>query len=487
MSWIRRLLTWLLDDPPRRRKVQVGKNGGIGKVLLSDGEDHAGMGIIIDPLHMITCAHVVNAALGPNLLSREQPDQSVRVTFPMIAEPDPYQATVAQWRPPGPMPQDDIAILRFEKEVPSTVGVAVLADVTGVPLDDDDLSIFGLPTGKRLGNHVDARFKGTTSAAWVQLDGVRGQDFVAPGFSGGAVWDNQHAATVGMLVAGKPGQDVAYMIPIADLREFWPSCPVERRPLGPMFARTWTIFSAAYFFLLLAHFGWDRGVSAFAPVTLSGEHKVLAAFWGMIIYVAFAPWILGMLIRFSKSLRLHDWTARVPSFGRFGVRAVSSTTWRTASVSLIAFVLLPLAAQIHFVKRFHENGYVYVYPRSFGYTSDDPVFQQEKCFKEGTDLCTKNDAGRYSLAAPKPGASADYWTNAYHYGDRSGGDGSTVTFFPILEPLIILLVTAVSAVLSGIALFLVLRPTPEIRIRKALETIRSTDGAVTRTIGDHEP
>jgi hypothetical protein len=310
---------------------------------------------------------------------------------------------------------------------------------------------------------VDAEFKGPTSAAWVQLEGsdMKGA-FIQGGFSGAAVWNQPHSAVVGMVVAKKMSdvQHVAYMIPTADLREFWPALQVEERRLPATFSRTWTLFSAAYFFLLFAHWAADRGLESFFAVAFSGPYKVLAAFWGMHVYAFLAPVLLLMLMAFAKSLRLHDWISRVPSFGGFVRRPTSSSSWRTALLSLLAFVVLPLVVQIHFIQQFHEKGSIYIYPRSFGYTSDDPIFSAEQCSRESIHLCTKADAGRYSLAQPKQAGQAGYWDNAYHYGQRVG-NGGTVTFFPILQPSIILLLTAFAALLSAVDLFLIFRRTPQ--------------------------
>jgi hypothetical protein len=332
-------------------------------------------------------------------------------------------------------------------------------------VDGDDLSVFGVAAGNRLGNHIDAQFKGPTSAAWVQIDGAdREGAFIEGGFSGAAVWDYRHAAVIGMMVAKSVSQQqrVAYMITTADLQELWPSLQVEHRSLSSTFARTWTIFSAIYFFLLLAHWAVNRGVTTFSGVTISGNHHQLASFWGMHLYALLAPVVLWMLIGFAKSFRLHDWVWRVPSFGAVRARPVSSSTGPTAALSLVGFVVLPLIAQIHFIRSFHDEGYVYVYPSSFGYESSDPVFAHETCYRESVHLCTKSDAGRYSLAVPKDGATAGYWDNAYHYGDKNGPNGSSVTFFPILQPAAIFALTALSAGLSGLVLFLVFRASPNL-------------------------
>ena len=150
------------------------------------------------------------------------------------------------------------------------------------------------------------------------------------------------------------------------------------------------------------------------------------------------------------------------------MRPVSSSTWRTAAASLVAFVVLPLIAQLHFIRQFNDQGFVYIYPSSFGYESTDPVFEKEKCYTRSIHLCTKKEAGRYSLANPKLGTEAGYWDNAYHYGDLDEGEGGTVTFFPILQPFVIYLLTALSAVLSAFALFFVFRRTPEQSLRRKI-------------------
>jgi hypothetical protein len=462
----------------KRRLIRKNKNAGIANVLLRTSvgaadpaeSRHAGMGIITDPFHVITCAHVINAALDREPMEQGPPSGSVEVSFPLSGDGSPIEAQVIKWRPPGHNRQDDIAVLKLERAAPEEAGLAVMADVTGMPTDGDELSIFGVAGGEWSGTHIDAKFKGATSAAWVQIDGVDGKGpFIQGGFSGAAVWDYEHSAVLGMMVAKKVSveQRVAYMIPTIDVTEFWPDLQIENRPLASTFARTWTLLSAVYFLLLLAHWAVNRGVSTFSAITASGDHKQLAAFFGMHIYAFLAPIVLQRLITFANSFRLHDWVARVPSFGALAGRPICSSTWHMTVASLAAFVILPLVAQIHFIRIFHNEGYVYIYPGSFGYKPDDLVLKGERCDTTSIHLCTKSDAGRYSLAAPKPGYTADYWDNAYQYGDRDHGTGS-VTFFPILQPVAILVLTALWTAMTTLALYAVFRPTPERAIRRRL-------------------
>lgn len=453
-----------------RIRIQRHKNAGIAEVFYGDEQRHAGMAIIVDPWHVITCAHVVNAALGADLAGSVPPLGKVRIGFPMLAEPIAIAASIVEWRSAGERPQDDIAVLKLDEPAPEEAGIAMFADVTGMLPDGDALSVFGIADGDRLGNQVDVTFKGSTSAAWIQIDGLILRDhFIEGGFSGASVWNYPHSAVLGMVVAKNvsEAQRVAYMIPTADLQEVWPQLPVEHRALPPSFARTWTMFSALYFFFLFAHWAVNRGIATLSIATLSGDHKQLASYWGMHIYAFLAPFLLLLLMAFASSFRLHEWKMRVPSFGAMSARPSPSRTRLSAGLSLVAFVVLPLIAQVHFIRNFHQEGYVYVYPGSFGYDSNDPAFKDQKCDRRTVHLCTKEDAGRYSIASPKPGSTADYWGNAYHFGDRDKPNGS-VTFWPIFQPVVIIGLSLAAAIMSIYALVLVFRRTPDRAVRKAL-------------------
>ncbi len=455
------LLSRWADGSPDQVQAQTGKYAGIAKILAVKGSDHSGMGILVDRRHVITCAHVVSIALNRKWDSMEQPAATVPVSFPMLGDALVIQAKVVKWCAPGPQPQDDIAVLELEREAPESAGIAELATITGMPLDHDALSVFGLEEGDQIGNHIDARFKGATTAAWIQIDGATGDGpFVEGGFSGAAVWDYPHAAVLGMMVAKRIAnrKPIAYMIPARDLRAFWPDLQVEYRPQTHFFARTWTIFAFVFFLVVFAHWSVNRGVTTLSFATAYGAHKQLASFWGMHLYAFLAPVLLVMLIGFARSWRLHDWWKRVPSFSAVGDKPVPSSMRRTAAIGFAAFVVLPFAAQIHFIRGFHNEGYVYIYPSSFGFKSEElKEADGWTCDKPNVHLCTRKNTDRYTLVPAKPDHEAGYWKNAYHYGDRDGPNGKSSTYFPILQPVVIILLTLVNALLSLLAGYLVFR------------------------------
>jgi hypothetical protein len=226
-----------------------GRTTGIAKLLISGAAKadlatgrlvrHAGMGIVLDSRHVLTCAHVVNAALGlPNNFA-PQPTGSVSVVFPLSATGHSVQGTVVAWRPMGADGVADVAILELLEDASRDVGSASFFH-GDQSLDGDALMVFGVRAGSEIGNHVEARFMGPTSAGTVQIDGTRVLGvFVQGGFSGAAVWNVQKQGVVGMVVARdiNSADRVAYMIPLSGLEEVWPALAKQgTNGLPPMFA-----------------------------------------------------------------------------------------------------------------------------------------------------------------------------------------------------------------------------------------------------------
>ena len=73
------------------------------RILRSDGEV-AGVGTLVGDRRILTCAHVVNVALGAEPLAQARPDGEVLVDFPLVAPGmEPLAARVGAWvAPPRP-------------------------------------------------------------------------------------------------------------------------------------------------------------------------------------------------------------------------------------------------------------------------------------------------------------------------------------------------------------------------------------------------
>jgi hypothetical protein len=421
--------------------IQFGKNAGVARVLLDDGPHHAGMGIVVSPRHVLTCAHVANTAIGRPVQATLRPTQELGVDFPLSALGERRYGHVGPWSPMGRMPEYDVAVIELTEDVPADVGIAVFAEIRTV-LDGDPLSVFGAAAREPNGHHVDAKFMGSCSEVEVQIDGVKTAGvFVQRGYSGAAAWDSRHAAVVGMVRAVHTGEgvQVAYMVPTLRIAAVWSAFPYEVRRLPFLLNWLWTLF-ATLFLGLIVHFFWV--VQAAAP----DEHPQLAAFTGMHLYVVGAALLGGLWYLHTRSQLRHDWSARVPRFAGIDLGPDVGANRTLSTLSLVLFVLVPLYAQGHFLRTFLTQGHVYIYSDDFGYTPSE----LPGCLgRHG--LCQHLEAGRFSTVHPRPPAQGGYWNNAYQYGDARPGTRQTVTFWPILQPLAVFFLTGSALVLQALA------------------------------------
>src|SRR5690242_9771699 len=85
--------------------MESNREGFTVRVLRSGSAAPAGVGFVVDDAHIITCAHVVNTALGRDQRAQESPGPMVRVQvdFPMLgdAKGAPSRScAVESWSPP---------------------------------------------------------------------------------------------------------------------------------------------------------------------------------------------------------------------------------------------------------------------------------------------------------------------------------------------------------------------------------------------------
>ena len=71
----------------------------IARVLNGEGHKVEAMGFLITDRHVLTCAHVVNTALGLSEESQEQPSREVEVVFSGAESCLQRTGTVMFWRP----------------------------------------------------------------------------------------------------------------------------------------------------------------------------------------------------------------------------------------------------------------------------------------------------------------------------------------------------------------------------------------------------
>lgn len=212
------------------RGVGASASPGVGawraRVRDHRGRGVVGAGVLLTHGTVLTCAHVVEAALrlpGPH--AGPAPEGTVLLDFPSAARgtPESIPAHVAEdgWlRSP---PAGDAAVLRLEHPPPAGAVPAPLGKCdtgTGAAV-----SAYGHPVGAPDGIWARGQVVGAggTHPAWWQIDGLDPVGApVTRGFSGAGVWDLRRGLVMGILaavLADRPSDAaaasrVAWMIPL---------------------------------------------------------------------------------------------------------------------------------------------------------------------------------------------------------------------------------------------------------------------------------
>ena len=210
---------------------------GISFTVRISGPDGTagGLGVLVDATHVITCAHVVNAALGLDEFAQPQPKgQPLLVWFPLLdrAEAGPVAAEVVKWLPP-PKPGvagDDIAGLELIGQLPAGAGPARLA--VDPPRIGHQAYVFGYPAApvRPDGARVEATVRGQVGNGRLQLDSTPDSAHrIQPGFSGSPVIDAATGRVIGVLAeAARQEARDSRAISVARLRLAWPEVLAAR-------------------------------------------------------------------------------------------------------------------------------------------------------------------------------------------------------------------------------------------------------------------
>ncbi len=81
-----------------------------------------GGGFLVDPSHVVTCAHVVASALGRSGQDDVPAEwETVVIEFPLVAPGVSVPAHVVAWHPVQPDDRGDIAVLSLAAEAPAGI------------------------------------------------------------------------------------------------------------------------------------------------------------------------------------------------------------------------------------------------------------------------------------------------------------------------------------------------------------------------------
>ena len=187
----------------------------------------AGLGLLAGAGQLVTCAHVVNSALGRGLREQAQPGESdlVQVEFPLLPETPVRLARVVTWVPPprSGAGGGDVAGLVLTEVAPG--GAAPARFALAAPGPGTRLRVFGYPgdPAREGGMWVDVDLKGEVGGQLLQVESRGDQTVKAqPGYSGSPVWDDSAGEAVGLVqsapLADEPDRDASLLPPLAIAR-----------------------------------------------------------------------------------------------------------------------------------------------------------------------------------------------------------------------------------------------------------------------------
>ncbi|MFI7574791.1 trypsin-like serine peptidase [Micromonospora sp. NPDC049497] len=207
----------------------------IARIARNDGPLPAGVGFVVGRRTIVTCAHVVNTALGRSLLHQDRPtaDELVTVLFPLLpgdAGAQTRRFRVAAWQPPPRtgLIGGDVAGLVCDRDLPPGVRPARLArrgDQWG-----QDVLLFGFPGNpprQDRGAWTGGSLRGVVGQGALQVDHATEAALRAqPGYSGSPLIvrvDGQDRV-VGMLSVASADDRVrdAYAQSVFHLSGAWP-------------------------------------------------------------------------------------------------------------------------------------------------------------------------------------------------------------------------------------------------------------------------
>lgn len=197
-------------------------NSAVVRIRTASGRV-VGAGFLVGERQVLTCTHVVAQAFDMAADTLAPPQGKVYLDFPLVAPEQRLTALVVAWQPTLPGGSGDVAGLELETIPPD--GVQAVQLISAGDVWGHRFRAFGFPAGLDNGVWASGQMLGPEATGWIQIEDVKQTGyFIAPGFSGGPVWDEQLIGVAGMTVAADTRQGIraAFIIPTDRLIAAWP-------------------------------------------------------------------------------------------------------------------------------------------------------------------------------------------------------------------------------------------------------------------------
>lgn len=188
------------------------------RILHQPSQKVIGSGFLITKRHVLTCAHVVLEAT--NTENAHLINTIVQLQFPFLIPLTTYSAKVifvSSFTEGGN--GDDLAVLELPQQLPPEALPARLIDIEKGY--QQEFKAYGFPDGYPNGLWVSGLLRGRVSTSRVQMEDIKQTGyFIEPGFSGTAIWNEEHGGVLGMAVSADVDRAVrvAFMIPTVRIR-----------------------------------------------------------------------------------------------------------------------------------------------------------------------------------------------------------------------------------------------------------------------------
>ncbi|MCW5596610.1 MAG: trypsin-like peptidase domain-containing protein [Rhodocyclaceae bacterium] len=187
-----------------------------------------GAGCLVDQRHILTCLHVVQAALSSEEKVRTNEEilnHVLYVSLPGVFGQPTVEAAVT--RIGGKEIQNDLALLLI-RDTNALQLIEAVEFASPLRHGGKSYSVLGFPGGNKQGRNVVGRLHAADTLGLVQMD-RGGALSVLGGFSGSPVWSSDLNAFVGLVVTELAEENVSWCIPSRRLCEFFPELRVRFR------------------------------------------------------------------------------------------------------------------------------------------------------------------------------------------------------------------------------------------------------------------